>query len=190
MNSSVKLLHTSCWRVETCCGLKGMNLWNVTVQTSLSSASNELYHELCSDWSTQRWAQAHLPCNCNVRSHWSTWHHSCSYISEHSPHQMCPVDTIHCSLFPGILSSQKHTSKCGKWTLTTSKKITHLNNPVPPQPFTGLSPTQPLSPICQSQEQSFQTKVLYTPPFPVSVLHITPIFPVLTQITWLKFNKQ
>lgn len=160
-----------------------VNKENVTVSTSLSSVSNELYNELCSDWSTQRWAQPHLLCNCNVHSHWSTWHHSCSYISEHSPHQMCPLDTIHCSLCPGILPSQKHTSKCSKRPLTTSKKVTQLNNPLPPQPITGLSPTQPLPPTCQSNEQSFQTKVLYTLPFPVSVLHITPILPVLTQIT-------
>jgi len=92
-------------------------------QTSLSSASNELYHKLCSDWSTQRRPQAHLPCNCNVHSHWSTWHHSCSYISGHSPHQMCPLDTIHCNLCPGILSSQKHTSRCSKWPLTTYIKL-------------------------------------------------------------------
>jgi len=31
-----------------------------------------------------------------------------------------------------------------------AKKITHLNNPLPPQLITGLSPTQPLSPTCQS----------------------------------------
>jgi hypothetical protein len=181
MNSSVKPLHNSgsqnlLWTER----YEFVNKENVTVQTSLSSASNELYHELCSDRSAQRWAQAHLPCNCIVHSHWSTWHHSCSYISAHSPHQMCPPDTIHCNLCPCILSSQKHTSKCGNCPLTTSQNITHLNNPLPPQPVTGLSPTQPLSTICQSHEQSFQTNVLYTHPFPASVLHITPIFPVLT----------
>jgi hypothetical protein len=187
---------------KTCCGLKGRNLWtkkmlqyrlaslqpamNCTMSSALTEAHKHGHKLTCRAITTSILAGA-LGTILAVTS-LSTVLTKCALWTQFTA--ICaPVSCRH-----------RNTSKCTKWPLITSKKMTHLNNPLPPQPFTGLSPTQPLSPTCQSHEQSFQTKVLYTIPFPVSVLHITPIsvsvlhitpiFPIFTQITGLKFNKQ